>query len=431
MSRGQPYQALSAPFVRFSHLSLWLTGAFVVIAIVWANFASLEEIARAEGRVIPSSQTQFVQNLEGGILRRILVEEGERVTKGQVLLQIDDTRFASTLNESIAASSALRFRILRLTAELAGTAMSTPVGLSELEQQSLDDERALYQSRQEELASSLGVLNQQLNQHRQTRAELMREVEKLEQAAAYAQQELLMTAPLVETGAVSQVELIRLKAAVNEAEGRLDTIALKLPNQDSVIAEAEEKIAERQQRFRSLAQLDLTDARAALDRLNFSSVALLDRVDRTEVRSPVDGIVNQLLVTSPNAVIQPGMDLIEIVPLNDTLLISAKVRPIDIAFIRPGQRATVKLTAYDFAIYGGLDATLEHISADTLVDETGEYFFQIRVRTTQNYLGNQTNPLPIMPGMIATVDITTGQKTVMDYLLKPLKRATVTALTER
>ena len=194
MSRGQPYQALSAPFVRFSHLSLWLTGAFVVIAIVWANFASLEEIARAEGRVIPSSQTQFVQNLEGGILRRILVEEGERVTKGQVLLQIDDTRFASTLNESIAASSALRFRILRLTAELAGTAMSTPVGLSELEQQSLDDERALYQSRQEELASSLGVLNQQLNQHRQTRAELMREVEKLEQAAAYAQQELLMTA---------------------------------------------------------------------------------------------------------------------------------------------------------------------------------------------------------------------------------------------
>ena len=359
------------------------------------------------------------------------MEEGERVTKGQVLLQIDDTRFASTLNESIAASSALRFRILRLTAELAGTAMSTPVGLSELEQQSLDDERALYQSRQEELASSLGVLNQQLNQHRQTRAELMREVEKLEQAAAYAQQELLMTAPLVETGAVSQVELIRLKAAVNEAEGRLDTIALKLPNQDSVIAEAEEKIAERQQRFRSLAQLDLTDARAALDRLNFSSVALLDRVDRTEVRSPVDGIVNQLLVTSPNAVIQPGMDLIEIVPLNDTLLISAKVRPIDIAFIRPGQRATVKLTAYDFAIYGGLDATLEHISADTLVDETGEYFFQIRVRTTQNYLGNQTNPLPIMPGMIATVDITTGQKTVMDYLLKPLKRATATALTER
>ena len=431
MSRGQPYQALSAPFVRFSHLSLWLTCAFVVIAIVWANFASLEEIARAEGRVIPSSQTQFVQNLEGGILRRILVEEGERVTKGQVLLQIDDTRFASTLNESIAASSALRFRILRLTAELAGTAMSTPVGLSELEQQSLDDERALYQSRQEELASSLGVLNQQLNQHRQTRAELMREVEKLEQAAAYAQQELLMTAPLVETGAVSQVELIRLKAAVNEAEGRLDTIALKLPNQDSVIAEAEEKIAERQQRFRSLAQLDLTDARAALDRLNFSSVALLDRVDRTEVRSPVDGIVNQLLVTSQNAVIQPGMDLIEIVPLNDTLLISAKVRPIDIAFIRPGQRATVKLTAYDFAIYGGLDATLEHISADTLVDETGEYFFQIRVRTTQNYLGNQTNPLPIMPGMIATVDITTGQKTVMDYLLKPLKRATATALTER
>jgi len=137
------------------------------------------------------------------------------------------------------------------------------------------------------------------------------------------------------------------------------------------------------------------------------------------------------MITSPNAVIQPGMDLLEIVPLNDSLLISAKVRPVDIAFIRPGQAATVKISAYDFAIYGGLEATLEQISADTLIDETGEYFFQISVRTTKNHLGPESNPLPIIPGMMATVDITTGQKTVMDYLLKPLKRATATALTER
>jgi len=198
-----------------------------------------------------------------------------------------------------------------------------------------------------------------------------------------------------------------------------------------VIVEAEEKLAERRQQFLSTAQLDLTEARAALDRLTFSSVALVDRVARTEVRSPVDGIVNQLMITSPNAVIQPGMDLLEIVPLNDSLLISAKVRPVDIAFIRPGQAATVKISAYDFAIYGGLEATLEQISADTLIDETGEYFFQISVRTTKNHLGPESNPLPIIPGMMATVDITTGQKTVMDYLLKPLKRATATALTER
>lgn len=419
------------PVLGLSHLSLWATATFTLIGIVWANFASLEEIARAEGRVIPSSQTQIVQNLEGGILRRILVAEGERVAQGQVLLQIDDTRFASTLNESKAAATALKFRILRLESEIAGTTMKAPLDLTDIERQSFEDEAALYQSRQEELSSSLGILSQQVNQHRQTLEELKRETQKLEQAADYARQELAMTAPLVDTGAVSKVELIRLKAAVNEAEGRLAGIKLKLPNQTSVIVEAEEKLAERRQQFLSTAQLDLTEARAALDRLTFSSVALVDRVARTEVRSPVDGIVNQLMITSPNAVIQPGMDLLEIVPLNDSLLISAKVRPVDIAFIRPGQAATVKISAYDFAIYGGLEATLEQISADTLIDETGEYFFQISVRTTKNHLGPESNPLPIIPGMMATVDITTGQKTVMDYLLKPLKRATATALTER
>ncbi|MCH1555171.1 MAG: HlyD family type I secretion periplasmic adaptor subunit, partial [Pseudomonadales bacterium] len=286
-------------------------------------------------------------------------------------------------------------------------------------------------SRQEELSSSLAILKQQLNQHKQTKEELQRELQKLEQAADYAKQELTMTAPLVETGAVSQVELLRLKAALNEVQGRLEGVGLKIPNQDSVISEANQKIVERQQQFTATAQEELTATRSDLGRLNFSSIALEDRVARTEVRSPVDGIVNQILVTTESAVVQPGMDLLEIVPLNDTLLVNAKVRPVDIAFIRPGQRASVKLSAYDFAIYGGLEAELEQISADTIVDESGEHFFQIRVRTSKNHLGTETAPLPIMPGMSATVDINTGQKTVMSYLLKPLKRATATAMTER
>ena len=306
-----------------------------------------------------------------------------------------------------------------------------PDKLSNTEQQTFDDEAQLYQSRQEELSSSLAILKQQLNQHKQTKEELQRELQKLEQAADYAKQELTMTAPLVETGAVSQVELLRLKAALNEVQGRLEGVGLKIPNQDSVISEANQKIVERQQQFTATAQEELTATRSDLGRLNFSSIALEDRVARTEVRSPVDGIVNQILVTTESAVVQPGMDLLEIVPLNDTLLVNAKVRPVDIAFIRPGQRASVKLSAYDFAIYGGLEAELEQISADTIVDESGEHFFQIRVRTSKNHLGTEIAPLPIMPGMSATVDINTGQKTVMSYLLKPLKRATATAMTER
>ncbi|MEL0218759.1 MAG: HlyD family type I secretion periplasmic adaptor subunit, partial [Gammaproteobacteria bacterium] len=188
---------------------------------------------------------------------------------------------------------------------------------------------------------------------------------------------------------------------------------------------------ERQQQFKSSAQEELTLVRAELSRLTYSKVALQDRVDRTEVRSPVDGVVNRILVTTEGAVIQPGMDLIEIVPTNDTLLVNAKVRPVDIAFIRPGQKAMVKLTAYDFAIYGGLEARLERIGADTIVDETGEHFFEIRVRTEKNYLGTELAPLPIMTGMVASVDIITGEKTVLDYLLKPVKRATANAMRER
>ncbi len=414
-----------------SHLVLWCTILVVFVAIVWANFAELDEITRAEGRVIPSSQIQVIQNLEGGILREVLVKEGDQVAKGQVLLQIDDTRFTSSLNESQSKVTALRFRILRLESEISMQPMIEPPDLSPSEQQTFDDEAKLYQSRQEELSSSLSILKQQLNQHRQTKEELQRELQKLEQAADYAKQELAMTAPLVETGAVSQVELLRLKAALNEVQGRLEGVGLKIPNQDSVISEANQKIMEWQQQFTATAQEELTATRSDLGRLSFTSIALEDRVARTEVRSPVEGIVNQILVTTESAVVQPGMDLLEIVPLNDTLLVSAKVRPVDIAFIRPGQRASVKLSAYDFAIYGGLDAELEQISADTIVDQSGEHFFQIRVRTFKNYLGSESAPLPIMPGMSATVDINTGQKTVMSYLLKPLKRATATALTER
>ncbi|MEC8819621.1 MAG: HlyD family type I secretion periplasmic adaptor subunit, partial [Pseudomonadota bacterium] len=225
--------------------------------------------------------------------------------------------------------------------------------------------------------------------------------------------------------------LLRLQRAVNEAKGSLEESRLKLPLAAAVIEEARKKIDEHNQHFLSAAQEDFIKVKAELNQLTFSKVALQDRVARTSVRSPVDGIVNQVLVNTIGAVVQPGMDLIEIAPSNDTLLIDARIRPSDIAFIRPGQAATVKLTAYDYSIYGGLDAVLERISADTIVDESGEHFFQIQVRTQTNYIGSSKDPLQIFPGMIATVDIMTGRKTVMDYLLKPLKRAQANALRER
>jgi len=413
------------------HAVLWLTAIFFVSAIIWANFASLDEVARAEGRVIPSSQLQVIQNLEGGILAEVLVHEGQRVSKGETLLLMDDTRFASSFNEGLLNSQALEARIGRLEAEANNRPYTTPENLSADALDHYINEQQLFIARQREQQSAIDILNQQLSQHRQTLAELNAEEQKLARHAELSKQELALTEPLVKTGAVSQVELLRIQVAVNESMGQLEVIQLSIPKAEAVIAEATEKIQERKQQFKLDAQTELNETKNQLSRLAFSNVALQDRVNRTDVKSPVEGTVKQVLVNTVGAVIQPGMDLLEIVPSNDTLLIEAKIRPSDIAFIHPGQRATVKLTAYDFAIYGGLDSVLEIISADTITDERGEHFFQIQVRTDKNHLGTESNPLPIIPGMIATVDILTGQKTVMDYLLKPLKRAQEAALSER
>ena len=413
------------------HSILWVSVAFLIIALVWANFATLEEVAHANGRVIPSSQVQVIQNLEGGILAEMMVKPGDQVIKGQSLIRMDDTRFASSFNEGKITSQALEAIAARLEAEISGEAFIVPENFPEDHLDLIVNEQHLYQSRQRELGSALDILNHQLNQHKQALAELKAEEQKLKRNADLAQQELALTEPLVETGAVSKVELLRLRVGVNESLGRLEVIQLTIPKADAVIAEALKKIEERQQQFVSASQTELNGVKAQLGRLFISNLALEDRVNRTEVRSPVDGTVKQVLVNTLGSVIQPGMDLIEIVPANDTLLVEAKIRPSDVAFIRPGQEATVKLTAYDFSIYGGLDSVLERISVDSITDETGEHFFRIRVRTKENHLGSDTNPLPIIPGMIATVDIITGRKTVMDYILKPLKRAQAAAMSER
>ena len=414
-----------------SHMILWLSAAFVFIAIIWANFATLDEVAHAEGRVIPSGQIQVVQNLEGGILSEVNIKAGDSVSAGQILLLLDDTRFASSFREGTLSVLTLRARVARLEAEIDEIPFTSIPGFSEEHQDILDDEILLYMSRQQELESSLSILRQQRTQYEQGLAELRAAKNKLTRNAALAKKELEITAPLVKSGAVSQVELLRLQAAVNDSLGQLEETSIAIPGSEAAVAEANQKIAERRQQFQSATQAELNEAKTDLSRLNISNVALEDRVNRTTVKSPVDGTVNQVLVNTIGAVIQPGMDLIEIVPSNDTLLVEAHIRPSDIAFIHPGGKATVKLTAYDFSIYGGLDSVLEVISADSITDERGEHFFRIRVRTSKNHLGTSENPLPIIPGMVATVDIMTGQKTVMDYILKPLKRAQAAALTER
>ncbi|MCG2634227.1 MAG: HlyD family type I secretion periplasmic adaptor subunit [Gammaproteobacteria bacterium] len=416
---------------RFGHLLLWGVALFVVVALVWASVATLDEVTRAEGQVIPSSQIQVVQNLEGGIVKELLIREGDVVEKGQILLRIDDTRFSSSFREGRVRVAALEAKIARLNAEVEQIDFEVPEVVTETDPQIAENERSLYARRQQELNSALAILERQVDQRRQELVESRSRREQLGRSYELLQDELRRTAPLVSEGVVSEVELLRLKRTVNDTRGDLDSVRLSLPRLNAAYKEAQSKVREYRLRFVAEAQAELNEAKNELSALSETSLAMEDRVARTLVRSPVRGTIKQLKVNTVGGVIQPGMDLVEIVPLEDTLLIEARVRPSDIAFLRPQQAAVVKLTAYDYAIYGGLDARLEQISADTIVDEKDDHYFQIRVRTVDNHLGDDDNPLPIISGMTATVDILTGKKTVLSYLMKPLLRARERAMRER
>lgn len=415
---------------RSANLLLFTIVLAFVAAIFWASRAPLDEVTIGTGRVIPSSQIQVVQNLEGGILSEILIREGEIVKEGQTLLRIDDTGAVSTVRENRARSLSLEAKIARLKAEVDG---SKPKFSSELagSAATIADELALYRARRAELESAISILRRQEEQRQQEIVEVQSKVKQLEDRFALANEELGIIAPMVKRGVMSKVELLRLRRQVAGLDGELQGAKLSIPRIRSALSETRRRIEEKRLTFRKEAQIELNDAGVRLNVLNEAMTAVEDRVRRTEVKSPVFGTIKQLKINTIGGVIRPGMDLLEIVPLEDNLLIEAQVRPSDIAFLRPGQIAKVKITAYDFAQYGSIEAKLEHISADTIVDDQGESFYQIRVRTDRSHLGNSENPLPIIPGMVAQVDILTGKKTVLDYILKPILRARERAMRER
>ncbi len=416
---------------RSSHLILAATVLFLVVALLWAANATLDEVTRGEGKVIPSSKIQIVQNLEGGILERILVREGELVERDQPLLQLDDTRFSSTFRETRLKYLALLAKSARLQAE----ANNQPLQIPEIVWQERGDlarnEVALFESRAVELESNLSILREQESQTGHELAELRSKKNKIARSYELVRQELVMSEPLADEGAISEVEILRLKRSVNDLRGDLDASRLAIPRLQSAMEEMKDKIGDLEISFRTQARGELNEVEAELSGVEETLRSQQDRVSRTLVRSPVKGEVKQVKVTTIGGVIQPGMDLIEIVPIEGTLLVEAHVRPADIAFLRPNQDAQVKLTAYDYAIYGGLPAKLEHISADTITNEDGDSFYLIRVRTERSHLGTDDNPLKIIPGMTAVVDILTGEKTVLDYLMKPVLRAREMALRER
>jgi adhesin transport system membrane fusion protein len=432
---GQPMpevrKALVEDAPRLVRLTIWSLVAFFAFGLLWAHFAVVDEVTRGDGKAIPSSKLQKIQNLEGGIVAELFVREGQVVEAGAPLLRLDDTRFASNVGETEADRFALLLRIERLSAEIDGRPLSMPAKAVEAVPHLAASEQALFESRQQQLRDEVAGLEEQLIQRQQELREFASKREQYSRSLGFLRQEIEMSEPLVAQGAMSQVELLRLRRTEAENRGQLDATSLAIPRAESAIKEVQRKIDETRGRFRSDALTELNEARTELSKIQATGKALEDRVNRTLVTSPVRGIVKQLLVNTIGGVIQPGSDLVEIVPLDDSLLVEARIRPQDIAFLHPGQKAVVKFTAYDYTIYGGLQGKLEQIGADTITDEEGNSFYLIQLRTDKSHLGTEERPLLIIPGMVASVDIITGKKSVLSYLLKPIIRAQSEALRER
>ncbi|MGX1321617.1 adhesin transport system membrane fusion protein [Bradyrhizobium sp. USDA 377] len=394
---------------RTSRMLLWAFFALLATFLIWAHFAVLEEVKRGNGKVVPSRQIQVVQSLEGGIVGDILVQEGAVVERGQSLMRIDDTKFASEFGEIRERRASMAARLARLDAEAKGRSeIVFPDQTDEVAPAAVATERSVFKTRALKVAQDVDVLNQQ--------------IARLTQTSGLLDRELALTRKLYEQKVVPEIEMLRLERQSAEAKGQ--------------IAEAKAKIATTISTFRAQADEDLAKSRADLAVLDENIKSAQDRVRRTDLRSPVRGIVNKLNVTTIGAVVQPGANLMDIVPLDDTLLVEGKIRPQDIAFIRPGQDAVVKISAYDSSVYGHLAGKVERISADTILDDKGEAaqrpetYYRVMVRTDKNHLGTEETPLPIIPGMITTVEILTGKKSVLDYIMKPARTLRDEALRE-
>lgn len=432
-----------------ARIMLWVMLLFFVCAGVWAYWAEIDKVTVGQGKVIPSSQVQVIQNLEGGLVKQILIKEGDTVNKGQQLLLIDDTRFRSDYREREQQVLNLTASVLQLSASMTSVVINEKVGQENWQQsvvlkfdklafpptfeanypQLVARQRAEYRQDLDKLRNELSVIDQQVRQKQQDLIEIQARVRNLRQGYNLARDEYNITKPLADEGVVPKIELLKLQRQVNDTRRELTSTELKVPALRSAIEEAKLSRIDAAQRFRSEHQEKLNQSQDQLSSITESTVGLEDRVNRTVVVSPVNGTIKTLNVNTVGGVISPGMDIVEIVPTEDTLLVEAKIAPQDIAFLRPDLHAIVKFSAYDFTKYGGLNGVLEHISADTTEDEEGNSFYIVRVRTDKTNFGHDEE-LPIIPGMTASVDIITGKRTVLDYMLKPIISAQNNALKE-
>jgi len=413
-----------------SNIMLWSITAMIVLFIVWANVARIEELTRGQGQIVPTKEIQVVQSLEGGILQELLVGQGDRVTKGQILMRLSDVMFSSEERGTEAKSDSLKLKSARLEAEAAGKEFVVPDDLMKKIPDIANNELALYRSRQQELKNAISILEDKIATVKSDIDETQAQVNRLSSSRSSLQQELTITRDMVAKKAVSKLEQIRLEREVNDASGQMNAQQERISGLKSDLSAAEKQKADQMDRFRSQALTELSDVKTQTAQIGESLKSIGDRVSRTELRAPVDGIVNNIAVRTVGGVIEPAQKLIEIVPVDSELKIIAKVSPNNIAFLRVGQPVKVKISAYDSQRYGSLEGKLVRIGASSVTDREGNVFFEIEVRTDKNHLGTTENPLPVTPGMVADTEIITGKRTIMEYMLKPFLQARDRALRE-
>ncbi len=414
-----------------SNIMLIAISSFILLSMIWAGQSEIEEMTRGGGQVVPSQEVQVVQSLEGGILAELLVEDGDIVEKDQILLRINDVAFASEERGAEIQFLALQAKRVRLLAEANGETFEM---LAEIKEKAPDvavNEEALYKSRQQELDNAKSILNSRISKAQAELAEVKAKIARLADSRALLRQELAITQEMVKQRAVPKLEEIRLNREINDLSGQISESKQKQNGLEAELSAARKEREDQDAKFRSQALGELSKVETDIAQLQQSLTAIGDRVFRTELRSPVRGIVNKIALKTIGGVVEPAMRLVEIVPLDDSLKVIARVSPQDIAFLHPGQDVKVKVTAYDPQKYGALDGKLVRLGANSVTDRDGNVFFEIEVRTDKNHMGTEEHPLPITPGMVAEVEVITGKRTILEYLVKPVLRARDRALTER
>ncbi|GMM68359.1 HlyD family type I secretion periplasmic adaptor subunit [Alteromonas sp. MTD1] len=400
----------------------------IFILVVWAYFAQIDEVAKGDGKVIPSQQLQVLQSYDGGIVQDILVREGERVSKGQVLLRVDPTRYISSLEENTTQFAALAAKVQRLSALTQGTQLRFGKKLLSQAPVIVENERKLYNSNLAELDEVAAGSDTRIMQRRQDVEEERASLSQYEDVLTLSEKELAVTKPLLASGAVSEIEVLRLERQIVELKANIKKSKVAIARGLNAIEEEVIKKEESRLRLINRWSQELTEAIGEMATLQQSQTSLEDVVSQAELKSPINGTVQRMLFNTVGGVITPGSAVVELVPQDDQLIVEAKVSPKDIAFIREGQSAILKFSAYDYTIYGGMSAEVKHISADAITNEKDETYYLVRLETKEQ-IGNAE--LDIIPGMIVQVDILTGKKTVLNYILSPLFNVTSSALRER